>query len=1009
MHTTENTRCNGQADGTDYRSLMKNRISKILLICNSYDGFTLEEDGRLDSQINEEYSELNIHNPPTVTRVKTTVAALEMLRGQCGFDLVISMMNVGEPDVFGFARMVKEEFADIPVVLLTNYSEQIARRLDLQDRSGIDYIFFWHGSADLILAIVKLIEDMRNADHDILEVGVQAILLVEDNVRYYSTYLPAIYRLILQQSSESASEALNEYRQTLQKRARPKILFATNYNDAVSLYEKYKGNILGVISDVGFVVDKNDRAEDEKPDAGIDFAKLIKKDNPLMPFLMQSSQESLRPVAKELGVGFIAKYSKTLLLQLSDYISRELSFGDFVFKEPVKEREAGRARNLRELQFLVQDIPAAILEYSTSQNHLSKWMFARGLFPLGREFKAKKQSSFGSIEEMRTFIVGRIRDYRITSGQGVIARFSPETYNDTIWYARMGDGSLGGKARGLGFLDNILHKHHFYDRYEGVRVMIPRTVVVTTEYFDYFIRDNGLQYVINSDLTDHEILSEFIASRLPQELLDYLRVYIKTVRGPVAVRSSSKLEDSYYQPFAGVYATYMIPNLDNEDQFLRLLGNAIKSVYASVYYASARSYITATSNVISEEKMAVVIQEVCGTEDDGYFFPTISGVARSENFYPVAGQKAGDGLVKIAVGLGKAVVDGEQVLSFSPRHPRKILQLSSPRMALRETQKAMYALNLIPEKFKTSIDETVNLQRFSIAEASHFRNMEYAASTYDMQNNSIAEMPDAPGPKVITFSHVLKYDSFPLARILNDLLKVSKEEMGTSFEIEFAVNLDTPSGTNKIFNLLQIRPINDEITDVSLDWEKADGKNALLYSESAIGIGEIPDIADIIYVKRGAFDAQYTREIAARISAMNARMKAEGRHYVLVGPGRWGSSDPWLGIPVKWNDISESKIIVECGLEGYNIEPSQGTHFFQNITSFGVGYMTVNPYSGDGVFDEESLDRMEALEETQFVRHVRFSRPLFAFVDGLANKGIVREAGAEERTGGRADEPPLTK
>lgn len=978
------------ADKTDYSSLMSRRIRRILLICNSYDGYTLEEDGRLESRINHEYAELNLSNPPAITRVKDTAQALDRLSGDGPFDLIITMYNVGETDVFSFGRMVKERYGTIPLVLLTNFSEKVARRIEEGDRTAIDYIFYWHGSADLILAIVKLIEDRMNAEHDICEVGVQAILLVEDSVRYYSTYLPAIYRLILQQTGESIKEALNENQQTMRKRARPKILLATNYDDAVALYDKYKHHLLGVISDVGFVVHRDDPASEEKMDAGIDLCRLIRNDNPLMPFLLQSSQKSIRSIAADMGVGFIFKYSKTLLLQLGEYIAREFSFGDFVFKDPETGKVAGRAKDLHQLELLVAETPDEILVYSASQNHLSKWMLSRGLFSLGREFRAIGVDRFRSPGDMRRFIVERIRDYRIMTGQGVIAKFDPTTYDSSIWFARIGTGSLGGKARGLAFLNRLLQKFCLYDKYSETRVTIPRTVVVTTDYFDEFIRENGLQYVINADISDEEILSEFIASRLPQELVNNLRTYIRTVRGPLAIRSSSKLEDSYYQPFAGIYSTYMIPITENEDQFLRLLGKAIKSVYASVFFASSRAYITATSNVISDEKMAVVIQEICGTEDAGYFFPTLSGVARSDNFYPIGDEKPSDGIVQLAFGLGKAVVDGEQTLRFSPKFPKKILQLSTPELALRETQKVMYALDLMPEKFKTSIDDSVNLERFSISDASGFRNIKYVASTWDMQAQRISDSVSVPGRRVVTFANILKYGAFPLAEIIRDILAVSSSEMGCSVEIEFAANLDIPAGTHRIFNMLQIRPIADEVANVSLRWDEVSRKGEILYSESAIGIGAIDNLNVIIYVKQASFDSSRTREIAAQIGELNAVLRNEGRNYILIGPGRWGSSDPWLGIPVKWNDISQSRVIVECGMEGFRIEPSQGTHFFQNLTSFGVGYMTVNPFMEDGSFHEEVLDAMPASAETDYVRMVTFPEPLFVFVDGIHNKGIIK-------------------
>lgn len=977
---------------TDYRSLMQHRIRKILLISSSYDAYILEEDGRLEAQIIEEYTELNLSNPPSFTRVTTASEALGVLARDAEFDLVITMYNVGEPDAFEFARMVKAAHPGLPIVLLTSFSKEIYARVDSGDRSAMDYIFFWYGNADLIMAIIKLIEDRMNADADILGSGVQAILLVEDSIKYYSTYLPAIYKLVLTQSGEFLKEALNEQQQMLRKRARPKILLATNYDDAVGDYEKYKENLLGVISDVGFVVHKNDPAETEKQDAGIDLCRLIKADNPLMPFLMQSSQESMRAKAEELGVGFVQKYSKTLLMELADYISKEFAFGDFVFRDPDTGEVVGQAKDLREMQRLVKEVPADVLRYHAGQNHLSKWLYARGLFRLGSELRIMKSSNFPDTDELREVIRNAIKDYRILLGQGVVARFDAATYNDSIGFVRIGEGSLGGKARGLAFFNTMLQKYNFYDKYPGARVMLPRTAAVTTEFFDRFIVENGLQYVVNSDADDEEILSEFVSSRLPEELVSKLRLVIRYSKGPLAIRSSSKLEDSIYQPFAGIYSTYMIPRTKDRDQMLRLLGKAIKSVYASVFFRASRAYITATSNVLSDEKMAVVIQEVCGTEDNGWFFPTISGIARSINFYPIGDEKPGDGIATIALGLGKLVVEGGKALRFSPRHPEKALQLSTPQLALRDTQREMYALNLEPEAFKTSIDDGVNLGRFGInsPEVRTFRNMDYAASTWDEYDECLRDGNHGRGGKVVTFANILKYNTFPLAQILSDMLAMGEEEMRGPVEIEFAVNMDVPRGKQAYFNFLQIRPIVDGYGKEAVDWSETDTSGALIYAEKALGVGAISGVHDIVYVRSEAFDNTRTEEIAEEVRRLNAEMVGSGSGYVLVGPGRWGTSDRFLGIPIKWADISQAKVIVECGLENFRVEPSQGTHFFQNLTSFGVGYLTVNPFMGDGRFNIDALDRMPADYEGRFIRRIHFNEPLHIFIDGRSNKGIVK-------------------
>ena len=975
--------------GLDYGSLMSRRIRHILLVCNSYDSYALEEDGRIDARIQQEYMELNLSNPPAISRVETPTEALALVESGEKFDLVMTMYNVGNLDVFTFAEQMKALQATTPIVLLTNSTKEIHRRISENKTTAIDYVFCWNNSTDLIIAIVKLLEDSMNAEHDILEVGVQAILLVEDSIRYYSTYLPALYKLVLQQNVASVRDALNENQQIMRKRARPKILMATNYDDAVAIYQKYKQNMLGVISDIGFVIHKNDNPCSEKLDAGIDLCNLIREDNPEMPFLMQSSQASMRSVAEELGVGFIVKNSKTLLLELSEYIGRACAFGDFVLTDPYTHTEIARAKDLYGLERLLHTVADDILYRVVSTTYLSKWLFARGIFSLGHSFRALTMNEFSDLAAVRRFLTDSIRDYRIKQGLGVVARFSTDTYNDAIWFSKLGNGSLGGKARGLAFMNHILQKYNLYNKWEGVRVLVPRTLVITTEYFDRFIVENGLQYVINSDVSDAEILSEFVASVLPQELTDALRVFIRNVRKPLAIRSSSKLEDSYYQPFAGIYSTYMIPHTENEDQELRLLSKAIKSVYASVYFASSRAYIAATANVISEEKMAIVIEEVCGSEDRGYYFPTLSGVARSLNFYPIGYERAEDGIAKVAFGLGRAVVDGEQVLRFSPKYPQHILQTSEPSLAMRDTQQVMYALNLQPDKFKTSLDDAINLEKIKIADCGSFRNIKHVASTWDMQNMRMTDSSLVEGIKVITFAHILKYNTFPLAEILVELLEIAEREMKCCVEIEFAANLDRGDRLN-IFNVLQIRPIAENAAGGAIDWSKIDTSNAVIYSESALGTGAVNDVCDVVYLREENFNPASTEQIAAEVTRLNAQMREEGRGYVLVGFGRWGSSNPWLGVPVKWSDISEAKVIVECGLNNFRIEPSQGTHFFQNLTSFGVGYITVNPYINDGSLDFARLNDMPATYESEFVRCVRFEKPLEICIDGVGNKAIVK-------------------
>ena len=972
---------------SNFTSLMEKRVRRILLVCNNYDSFALEEDGRIDVQIAQEYAELNLSNPPAITRAETTQEALELLGEP--FDLILLVYSAGGSEVWNFAAQAKQHLPQCPIVILSSFSKEVYQRVEKQDKSNVDYLFNWNNSTDLIIAIIKLIEDRMNAEHDILQEGVRAILLVEDSIRYYSTYLPLLYKLVLQQNSIAIRDALNEKQQLLRKRARPKVLLATCYDEAVELYNQYGKNMIGVISDVGFVVHKGEPSSAEKLDAGVDLCQLIREDNPTMPFLMQSSQESVRTIARKLNVGFVVKKSKTLTQEVSEYIEREFGFGDFIARDPRTGKEIARASDLEGFERIISTISAAAFRRLSDNNYLSKWLFARGLFAVGRPVSALKIQDDTDIENVRQMNIRLIHDYRINQALGVVAKYAPDTYNDTIWFARCGNGALGGKGRGLAFLNHMLQKYDLYDKWQDTRVLVPRTMVITTDYFDRFIHDNGLHYVINADLTDEELLSEFVAAMLPLDLRDALRHFIRVCHRPIAVRSSSKLEDSYYQPFAGVYSTYMIPQTENEDQLLRMLSKAIKSVYASVYFAASRGYIISTGNVPSEEKMAIVLQEVCGEQEGDYYFPVISGVARSINFYPVGKEKPEDGIVKIAYGLGKTVVDGEQVLRFSPKYPKHVMQTSTIDLALRETQQSMLALSLSPEKFKTSIDDAINLERIPIHACDQFESFKIIASTYDRENMRIVDSCYPNGPRIVTFAPQLKFNTFPLADIIQHLLDIARDEIKTPIEIEFAVNLEHEP---QIFHVLQIRPISADSLTAKVDWDRVDETGAFMRSNNALGVGEIEGVSDIIYLRQETFDILRTREMATTLREWNNRLRQEGRQYLLIGFGRWGSQIDSLGVPVQWGDISEAKAIAECSLPNFRIEPSQGSHFFQNMTSFNVGYINVDPWARPNAdeYDQSVLDALPAIEETELMRHVRLNKSLEMVIDGFANKAVIK-------------------
>lgn len=970
---------------------MKYRIHRILLVCSSYDGYTLEEDGHIDSQINSEYNELNMSNPPAIVRVSSAAEALEKLESGEEYDFVLTMYNVGGMTVFDFARTIKQMKPDMPVFLITSFSREIYRRIEDSHCEAIDNIFCWHGTADLIIAIIKLAEDRLNAERDILEGGVQAILLAEDSFRFYSSYLPELYRILLLQNSEFIKDAYNEQQMISRKRSRPKVLLATNYSEAVELYRKYKNNLLGVITDLGMIIHKGDRSETEKSDAGVDICKLVKSETPWMPVIMQSSQVEFKSLAESLGAGFIPKTSKNLLENMRNVILSRFGFGDFIFTEPNSGLVLGRAHDLYQMQKLIETVPDDVLEYHLSQMNLSKWLYARGLFPIAKVLRSMNSSQFKSTEDHRKAIVLLLKEYRTLLGQGIVAAFDEATYSDAISFAKIGEGSIGGKARGLAFMNGILAKHEQYKKYPGVRITIPRSVVISTDYFEEFINSNSLQYIIEKDVSDEVLLSEFLNSTIPQSLHSKLKKFVSTCRRPLAIRSSSKLEDSNYQPFAGVYSTYMIPRCEDDGQMLRMLIRGVKSVYASVYFASSKAYIQTSQNVLSEERMAVLVQEVCGTEQDGYFLPTFSGVARSRNLYPIGYEKPEEGVCNVVMGLGKAVVDGGKTLRFSPAYPDKALQTSTVELTVSDAQTEVMALNLDPGKFLPSTDDAINIEKLPVSKIGSWRNAKYVCSNFDYANNRISEGPTFNDSfKVITFNSILKYNSFPLAEIIRDLLKIGEEELRCPVEIEFAVNMDVEPGAPKIFNFLQIRPIINSLDESKVDWDKIDVSDAIIYSECALGVGEIKNLEYIVYMKFDKFSSLKTREIAEELYKINTMMKGRGVEYILVGTGRWGSSDPNLGVPVKWGHISEAKVIVEMALKDFNIESSQGTHFFQNVTSLGVGYLSINPSAGEGVFAQEVLDAMPLDYDGEWFKIVKFEKPLTVYVDGVTRKGIVK-------------------
>lgn len=968
---------------TQFVNLMTKRIFNVLLVANPYDAFMLEDDGRIDEKIFNEYMSLSLRYPPRFTQVSTEEDTWKQL-GNTMFDLVICMPGTDNSDTFDIARQIKERYPHIPLVVLTPFSHGIRERMEHEDLSIFEYVFCWLGNTDLLVSIIKLLEDKMNLEHDIKEVGVQMILLVEDSIRFYSSVLPNLYKFVLRQSQEFATEALNEHQRTLRMRGRPKIVLARTYEEAMELYNKYQDNILGIVSDARFP-----HGGEIDPKAGLTFLTEVRSRNPFIPLILESAEESNREFTQHVNAVFIDKNSKKMNIDLREAVAENFGFGDFIFRNPHTKEEVARVHNLKELQNVVFSIPAESFLYHISRNHISRWLYSRAIFPVAEFLKQITWESLKDIDAHREIIFEAIVKYRKMKNQGVVAVFQRDRFDRYSNFARIGDGSLGGKGRGLAFIDNMVKRHAEFDEFENAQVVIPKTVVLCTDIFDEFMDTNNLYQLALSDASDDEILRHFLRAKLPDRLVEDFFAFFDVVKSPIAIRSSSLLEDSHYQPFAGIYSTYMIPYLSDKYEMLRMLSDAIKGVYASVYYKDSKAYMQATSNVIDQEKMAVILQEVVGTQYGDRYYPSISGVARSVNYYPINDEQAEEGTVSLALGLGKYIVDGGLTLRVCPYHPDKVLQTSEMEMALRETQTRFYALDLKNMGQNFSLDDGFNLLKLPVKEAEADGSLNYIASTYDPYDMVIRDGIYPGGRKVITFANILQHDVFPLPRILQLVQKYGHGEMRRPVEIEFAVNFNAKE-KNGTFYLLQIRPMVDMKADLAEDIDLIPSEQILLRSENALGQGVMDDIQDVIYVKTDGYSASNNQLIAYDIEKLNRRFLDEGKHYVLVGPGRWGSSDTWLGIPVKWPNISAARVIVEAGLTNYRVDPSQGTHFFQNLTSFGVGYFTINAYINDGIYNQELLNSMPAVEETKFLRWVHFDKPLTVKMNGKKKVGVVQ-------------------
>ncbi|MCB0276954.1 MAG: histidine kinase [Calditrichaeota bacterium] len=966
---------------------MRIRIRDVLLVSSLYDLYLFEEDGRLYELIRDEYKGLNLSHAPELTRVSTGREALELAESERRFDLIITTPHIDDMSPTDFAREVRDTDLNIPIVLLGYDNRDLVQYMQSGDVVLFDQVFVWQGDYRIIIGIIKHLEDHLNIDHDTRAVGVQCILLVEDSVRYYSSFLPLIYTELFKQSVRLISEGINFADRYLRMRARPKILLCKNYEDAWYYYERYRDFLLGIISDVDFM-----KSGVKDREAGIKFAQQVKYYDPDMPVLLQSKRQENQSRAYEIGASFILKDSPTLLNDLSRFMKENFSFGDFVFRME-DGAEVGRATDLFSLEKTIRDIPVESILFHADRNHFSHWLKARTEFGLAQRFKETKASDFNSVEELRDTLVDSLAEYRRSRQRGVITDFKKDTFDPDHSFARVGGGSLGGKARGISFINLLIHTEGIRNRFNKVRIVVPPGVVLGTDVFDYFIEENNLREIAFSDCSDEEITQRFIeAKRFPHEVVYQMMEFLDLTRSPLAVRSSSLLEDSQYHPFAGVYSTFMLPNNHYDSrQRLEDLLNAIKSVYASTFYRLSKDYIRVTNFRLEEEKMAVIIQKMIGTQHNERFYPHFSGVARSHNFYPVPPQESRDGVVSVALGLGKTVVEGGKTVKFVPRYPQQLQQFATIDDTLNNSQRTFFALDMAfrPEGSPTNYEDLTTSHPITVAEKDG--TLSQMASTYSHENHAIYDGVSRKGGRVVTFAPILKNSLFPLAEITDMLMNMVQRGMGTPVEIEFAVNLDpAPSGIRE-FGVLQMRPmvLNREMETLDLNAEDGD---LIIRSSQVLGNGFSRDIHDVVVVDIETFDRSKSLEVASEVHYFNAALQKENRPFLLIGVGRWGSMDNWLGIPVRWEQISGARVIVEAGLRDIEVQPSQGSHFFQNITSFQVGYFTIGSDNQNFV-DWEWLRGQPALSEKTYTRHLHFDDPLVVKMNGQNQCGIVYKPG----------------
>ncbi|MBK7631557.1 MAG: histidine kinase [Ignavibacteriales bacterium] len=969
---------------------MRYKIREILLVSSIYDNYLFEEDGRLYELIREEYQSLNLSFAPELIHVTTGEEALEMLSEDHTFDLIITTLHIEDMHVIKFAQMARQSGINLPIILLAYDNRERKELTTNYDTSIFERIFIWSGDYRLLIAIVKYIEDRVNVEGDTKNIGVQSIIVVEDNIKFYSSYLPIIYTEVFKQSQRLVREGVNLTHKFLRMRARPKILLCTTYEEAWSYYEKYQEYVLGLILDINF---KHHGVKD--PEAGIKFAKTVRSQHDDISILLQSSDAGFRDKAYQIGASFMHKNSPRLLQELREFMLQNFGFGDFVFLNN-KSKEEFRAANLSQLEEALKIISDESLVYHASRNHFSKWLKARTEFYLAHKLRPHKVTDFQSVQGLRDKLSTSLQEYRKLQQSGVVLDFNKDSFDTKNSYARIGGGSLGGKARGLGFINTLITNYGISKKFEDVEISVPSAIVLGTEVFDKFISENQLEEYAFSENNDLEITLKFVdAEKFPEDILATLKQFLEITHCPLAIRSSSLLEDSQFLPFAGVYETYMIPN-SNKDIAVRLdeLLQSIKSVYASTFHKKAKDYVKVTNYGLEEEKMAVIVQRLVGSQKENRFYPDFAGVAKSYNFYPVPPQKSTDGIALVALGLGKTVVEGGNTIRFCPRYPKHMLQFFSTKETLRNAQQDFYALDLNGklDHHPDSIEDPM-VKRYDLSDSEKDGTLYSVGSTYSPENEAVYDGISRDGIRVVTFAPVLKHKIFPLPEILDMLLDIGSWGMGTPVEIEFAVNLNKPPAEKKEFAMLQMRPmvLSRELDELMVgDFNESD---MICQSSQVLGNGAIDDIYDVVVVDINKFERGKSQEVAMEVSKLNSKLVAARKPYLLFGVGRWGSLDPWLGIPVTWDQISGAVSIVESGFKDFQVTPSQGSHFFQNLTSFRVGYFTVNAIDNIGFIDWDWLNAQPAIEELEFTKHLQFDEPLRVKINGHENRGIILKPG----------------